>query len=73
MKKEALSAILKWVALGFVSLLHLKSYKKEPKNISFNELFGVDDIILEFQDVSLVFCFKHYFLMASGILCLEID
>nr|GEV04208.1 ATPase, AAA-type, core, P-loop containing nucleoside triphosphate hydrolase [Tanacetum cinerariifolium] len=48
---NALSALSKSVLLGFVSILHLKSHKTKPMNVSFNELLGVDDIVLEFQDI----------------------
>ena len=66
--KDALYAISKWVAFGFVSLLHyLKSLKKEPMNVKFDRLIGVDDIILEFQDVSSVSCFAHYVLVYGHI------
>ncbi|GJS54548.1 hypothetical protein Tco_0627910 [Tanacetum coccineum] len=36
---------------SLAALLHLKSHKTEPMNVSFNELLGVDDIVLEFQDI----------------------
>lgn len=53
--KDALSAFSKLthtsLVTGFISSLYFESHRTKPMNVSFNELMGVDDIILEFQDI----------------------